>query len=395
MKRWFILRKFLNFWARIGGAIYKYIRTTYVPFWCAIIIASVYSIMLVYSSTIDNGSRTVVTQIIAAVGGSIAAIIISLMDYERLGELWWLVAGVCLFLMGLTFVAGRGALGEESTADDRAWIDIFGISFQPSELLKIGFLITFSYHLSRVIKDGKLNSIPHLIMLAGHVAVPVGLIVLQHDEGSALMFLVMASIILLGSGLDWKYITVAFVAVLAMLPLLWQFLSTTQKTRIQAVYSPQEGDELTTLYQQTLGRIAIGSGELTGQGWRQGTMIQAGLVPEDHNDFILTVAGEEFGFIGTTLVLMILGSIMVLSVNAALTAKDDMGRFICLGFFGLIAAQTLFNVGMVLVVLPVIGITLPFFSAGGSSSMCLYFGVGLVLSVYMRRGESRMSISSL
>lgn len=351
--------------------------------------------MLVYSCTIQNGTRTVTTQIIAFLVGSTAAVIISLMDYERLGELWWLVAAVCISLMLLTLVFGGGAAGEGAKADDRAWLDIFGVSFQPSELLKIGFLITFPYHLSKVIKEGKINSIPHLLTLVGHICVPVGLIVLQRDEGSALMFLIMAAIMILGSGLDAKYIAVAFIGFFAALPLLWQVLTTTQKQRFQAVYSPQEGDELDILYQQTLGRIAIGSGELTGLGWRNGTMTQAGLVPEDYNDFILTVAGEEFGFIGATLVLVILASIMVMTINVALTAKDDMGRFICLGFFGLIAAQTIFNVGMVLVVLPVIGITLPFFSAGGSSSMCLYFGVGLVLSVYMRRGESRMSIAGL
>jgi len=389
------LRRILDFGRRTGATILRYLKSTYIPFWCAIIFSSIYSIMLVYSCTISNGTRTVTTQIIAVVIGSTAAVIISLMDYERLGELWWLVGGVCIFLVSLTFIAGQSAAGEGAKADDRAWLDIFGVSFQPSELMKIGFLITFSYHLSKVIKDGKLNSIPHLLTLVGHVCLPVGLIIIQRDEGSALMFLVMAAIIILGSGLNWKYIAVAMVGVLAALPLLWQVLSTTQKQRIQAVYSPQEGDELTTLYQQTLGRMAIGSGELTGLGWRKGTMIQSGLVPEDYNDFILTVAGEEFGFIGTTLILFLLASIMVMTINVALTAKDDMGRFICLGFFGLIAAQTIFNVGMVLVVLPVIGITLPFFSAGGSSSMCLYFGVGLVLSVYMRRGESRMSIATL
>lgn len=389
------MRKVLDSFRRAGRSIYRYLRSTYLPYFCVVIFASIYGIMLVYSCTIQNGTRTVTTQIIAFLVGSTAAVIISLMDYERLGELWWLISAVCISLMLLTLVFGGGAAGEGAKADDRAWLDIFGVSFQPSELLKIGFLITFPYHLSKVIKEGKINSIPHLLTLVGHICVPVGLIVLQRDEGSALMFLIMAAIMILGSGLDAKYIAVAFIGFFAALPLLWQVLTTTQKQRFQAVYSPQEGDELDILYQQTLGRIAIGSGELTGLGWRNGTMTQAGLVPEDYNDFILTVAGEEFGFIGATLVLVILASIMVMTINVALTAKDDMGRFICLGFFGLIAAQTIFNVGMVLVVLPVIGITLPFFSAGGSSSMCLYFGVGLVLSVYMRRGESRMSIASL
>lgn len=388
------MHRSVGFGKRAIYAIVRYVRSTYVAMWCVLLTASVYSCMLVYSATYNTGStRPVFTQIAACVIGYTAAVVISLMDYERLGELWPIVAGVCVTLVGLTFIFGKQAAGEGALADDRAWLDIFGVSFQPSELMKIGFLITFPYHLSQTVKAGKLNSIPHLLLLIAHVAFPVGLIIAQGDDGTALMFLIMAVVIMAGSGLNWKFLAAGFSGALAALPLLWQFLSSDQKNRFRAVYNPKPGDELGSLYQQTLGRIAIGSGELTGQGWCNGTMIQSGIVPEDHNDFIFTVAGEEFGFIGTSLVLLLLVAIMVMTIKTALSARDDMGRFICLGFFGLIAAQTIFNIGMCLVLLPVIGITLPFFSAGGSSSMCLYFGFGLVLSVYMRRGESRRQVS--
>ena len=142
------------------------------------------------------------------------------------------------------------------------------------------------------------------------------------------------------------------------------------------------------LYQQTLGKVAIGNGGLTGEGHGTSTMIQSGLVPEDHNDFIFTVACEEFGFLGAIFLLGLLFAVMILSLYAAFKAVDMMGRFMCIGFFAMIATQTIFNIGMCISVLPVIGITLPFFSAGGSSSMCLYFGVGVVQSVYMRTMES-------
>lgn len=388
------MNKTLAFFQRLGSAVVGYVKRTYVIYWLVVMSCSVYSLMLVYSSTATGGSlRTVFTQLIACVIGYTAAVIISLMDYEKLGELWYLVAGVCIFLVGLTYIVGQGAAGAYSTADDKAWLSIFGVSFQPSELMKIGFLITFSYHLSNTIKAGNINSLPHILLLLGHVFIPVGMIVLQGDHGTALMFLVMAIFVLIGSGVDWKYITAGFLALFASLPILWQLLSPDQQERFRAVYNPKEGDELGHLYQQTLGRYAIGSGGLTGSGWTKGRMIQSGLVPADHNDFIFAVAAEEFGFIGATVLILLLIAVMILTLKAGLEARDDMGKFICLGFFGLIATQTMFNIGMCLVVLPVIGITLPFFSAGGSSSMCLYFGFGLVLSVYMRRNVSNMQFA--
>lgn len=384
------MQKSVGLGLRILHAIGNYIRSTYIPLWLVTIFASVYSCMLVYSATNAFGNRTTYVQIIACLVGYFGAVIISLMDYERLGEIWYIVAGVCLFLVGLTFIWGQSAQGEFSTADDKAWLSIFGISFQPSELMKIGFLITFSYHLSHTIKDGNLNSLPHLLLLLGHIGVPVLLIMEQGDHGTALMFMVMAVVIIVGCGIDWKYLLFAGLAVLAILPIVWNILPPFQRERIRAVYNPREGDELGILYQQTMGRLAIGSGGITGQGWLKGQMTQAELVPSDHNDFIFSVAAEEFGFIGALAVIFVEVAIMIMTLYTAMHARDDMGRFICLGFFGLIAAQTVFNLGMCLVVLPVIGITLPFFSAGGSSSMCLYFGFGLVLSVYMRKNESNM-----
>lgn len=389
--------KFLSqFGRRFGGAIAGYFRRTYIPYWIVTMCASIYSILLVYSATRSTGSpRTALTQLAACVIGYLAAIVISLMDYERLGELWYLIAGVCVVLVGLTFFVGQGASGEYSLADDQAWLNIFGVSFQPSELMKIGFLVTFSYHLSITIKNKHLNSLPHLLLLLAHIAFPAGLIILQGDQGTALMFLSMAAITLIGSGINWKFLIAGFVAVIASLPVIWQIMPAFQKERIRAVYNPRPGDEMNYLYQQILGRLAIGSGGITGQGWTKGRMIQSGLVPADHNDLIFTVAAEEFGFVGASLVMLILVAIMIMTLNAAIQSRDDMGRFICLGFFGLLAAQTIFNIGMCLVLLPVIGITLPFFSAGGSSSMCLYFGFGLVLSVYMRKNEASSPFSMI
>lgn len=362
----------------------NYCRTTYIAMWAMILACTIYGCTLISSAR----PVAVKTQVMAAILGFGGAFIISLMDYHRLGQLWYLVGGICVFLVGLTFVVGQSAIGGNAVADDVAWLNIFGYSFQPSELMKIGFIVTFSYHLSYVVEKGTLNTISSVLMLGGHALIPVVLCIRQGDDGTALMFVVMFLIMFFSSGLSWNFIALGLGAIVAMSPIFWQSMSEHQRKRFTAVYNPQEGDELETLYQQTLGKIAIGNGGLTGEGHGTSTMIQSGLVPEDHNDFIFTVACEEFGFIGALLLIGMLVAVMLLSLYAAFKAVDTMGRFVCIGFFAMIATQTIFNIGMCISVLPVIGITLPFFSAGGSSSMCLYFGVGLVQSVFMRTMES-------
>ena len=377
----FQLRRFAG---RAAVAVVNYVRTTYIAMWALILTCTVYGCMLIHSAR----PIAIKTQVMAAMIGFGGAFVISLMDYHRLGQLWPIVGGMCVFLVGLTFVVGQSAIGGNSVADDVAWLNIFGYSFQPSELMKIGFIITFSYHLSYVLEKGTLNTLSSVFMLGGHAFVPVGLCIAQGDDGTALMFLVMFLIMFFSSGLSWQFIILGLSAIVAMSPLLWQSMSSHQQQRFSAVYNPQEGDEMGILYQQTLGKVAIGNGGLTGEGHGTSTMIQSGLVPEDHNDFIFTVACEEFGFLGALVLLGLLFAVMLLSLYAAYKAVDMMGRFMCIGFFAMIATQTIFNIGMCISALPVIGITLPFFSAGGSSSMCLYFGVGVVQSVYMRTMES-------
>ena len=373
-----------RFVLKAANASVTYARTTYIAMWALILTCTVYGCMLIHSAR----PIAIKTQVMAAMIGFGGAFVISLMDYHRLGQLWPLVGGACVFLVGLTFVVGQSAIGGNAVADDVAWLNIFGYSFQPSELMKIGFIVTFSYHLSSVLEKNTLNTLSSVFMLGGHALVPVGLCKLQGDDGTALMFMVMFLIMFFSSGLSWNFIFLGLGAIASMLPLLWQSMSSHQQKRFAAVYNPQEGDEMGILYQQTLGKVAIGNGGLTGEGHGTSTMIQSGLVPEDHNDFIFTVACEEFGFVGGVFLLGLLFAVMMLALYAAFKAVDMMGRFMCIGFFAMIATQTIFNIGMCISVLPVIGITLPFFSAGGSSSMCLYFGVGVVQSVYMRTMES-------
>lgn len=374
----------------------RYVKNTYKSYWAVCIITTLVGLTMVASATRTAATnRTLLMQILAVTAGYIGAIILSNMDYERLGELWPFVGGGALLLELSTFVLGSDA---GNGADDRAWLKFslggFSFSFQPSEVLKIAFIITFAYHLSRVVRAGKFKNFTQVILLAIHAIIPVGIVAATGDQGSALIFLFMFLFTIIGAGLAWYYVVMGLGALGCAVPILWKYLmSNDQKKRFTAVYFPDRGDTADTLYQQNLARTAIGSGQITGRGLFKGPMVESGKNYADHNDFIFSVVGEELGFIGAVACLLLLLTVMILTLRAAYTAHDEMGKYICLGYFGMLATQTLLNVGMCVGVLPVIGITLPFFSAGGSSSMCMYFGVGLVVSVYMRRKETNIRLT--
>ena len=173
------LQAIRRFAAKAANASVNYVRTTYIAMWALILICTIYGCMLIHSAR----PIAIKTQIMAAMIGFGGAFIISLMDYHRLGQLWPLVGGACVFLVGLTFVVGQSAIGGNAVADDVAWLNIFGYSFQPSELMKIGFIVTFSYHLSYVVEKNTLNTLSSVFMLGGHALVPVGLCILQGGDG--------------------------------------------------------------------------------------------------------------------------------------------------------------------------------------------------------------------
>jgi rod shape determining protein RodA len=140
-------------------------------------------------------------------------------------------------------------------------------------------------------------------------------------------------------------------------------------------------------YQQWRARMALANGGFTGQGYLQGDITQAGVLPESHNDFIFVCIGEEFGFLGCMVVIILLAAICLRCMRIARICSNDGGKYICVGIFAMLFAQSVINIGMCTSVLPVIGVTLPFFSSGGTSLLCLYLGIGLVLNVYKHRNS--------
>ncbi len=367
---------------KVLHACANYIKMTDKILWLICICTSAFGAALVYSATRTASGAQFRTQVVAIVIGYVAAFIITKIDYEKIASAWILIAILCLGLMAATSILGVRVEG----ADDKAWIILpGGISFQPSELVKIGFIVTFAKHLDALRKRNKLTSFWHVMLLCVHMAIPVGIIHLQGDDGAALVFLFIFLAMCFGAGIQLRYFAALGATICAAVPLAWKYvLNTDQKKRIQILFD-HNLDPLGYGYQQGQGEISIGSGMMNGRGLYQGPRVARGIVPEDHNDFIFSVVGEELGFIGCVAVLALIGLILFKIMMVARSTKDPLGKYICFGFFGLLAFQAIENIGMCLYLLPVVGITLPFFSAGGSSTACLYLGVGLVQSVYMHR----------
>ncbi len=331
------------------------------------------------ASVLDIGSRVALVQVLASCLGIFAAIVISNFDYHFMTKLWKLYVPLSLFFVVLTFFIGMQV---DETIDDKAWLRLpFGLTFQPSELLKICFIMSFAYHLSKVY--GQLNRPTNLLLLGIHGAVPVILIHFQGDDGTALIFGFIFLTMLFAAGLSWKYIIAAIPVAAAAIPLAWQYLlSEDQRTRFLAVYFTEYADPLGADYQQRLSRISIGLGQLQGEGLFQEDYWY---VPKMHNDFVFSFICQALGFVGALIVVSLLCGICFRCIYGAKNALDPLGAYICYGVFAMFFFQCIINIGMCISVLPVIGITLPFLSAGGTSISITYLGIGLVLSVHVHK----------
>lgn len=348
------------------------------------LIGSVYGLTLIYSATfskLTDGqviTSDVRSTLISVAGGILFALIVCNIDYEIISKLWPIIAGGCILLMIITMFFGVAA--NESRQDARSWLNLGFFTFQTSELLKVGFIISFSYHLDMVKEH--INRVKTIVPLVIHGMIPVALVIATGDAGSALVFLIMFIGMLFFAKVHIGYFVAGICAIIVAFAGAWKLgiINGIQRERITALFYPEQYAD--TLYQQTNGKIAMGSGGWLGQGFLNGTMTQSRQVPVNESDMILSVAGEEFGYIGTLAVIVILTVLVVRVISTGLKARDNVGYLMCSGIAVMLFAQIFINIGMELSILPCIGITLPLFSAGGSSSLCIYLALGIEMSVY-------------
>lgn len=360
-------------------SIYNYIKNTDKILYALCVSCAGLSISLLigmYLSGFFPQTRLIQTQLVAMILGIICAVILSKFNYHTIASLWKLHVPFAYFLVILTFFMGVGREG----IDDQAWLPIpfIGGTIQPSEFLKISFIVVFALHLSKVQQN--INNPKNLIGLILHGLIPISLVMLQGDDGTAIVFAFIFAAMIFVAGLDWKYVVTAVVGGILMLPAIWFWaLDDDKRMRVMVLFNP-ELDPQGVGWQQITGKVALGSGKVWGTGIFSG---KHQYVPEVYNDFIFVFIGEALGFVGCMLVVVLLLSICFKALLTAQMANDYLGRYICIGVFAMFSFQIVANLGMCLGFMPVIGLTLPFFSSGGTSMLANFLAMGLLLSVYM------------
>ena len=341
--------------------------------------------------------RRAAVQAGAALIGLVIAVLLSNIDYRSLVKVWPVHVALTWGMVLPTLVLRNVSIGpltigyNAGDTDNYSWYKLGGFTLQPTELAKISFILTFAMHLNNV--RSRLNEPKELGKLLLHLFVPIAIIHIQGDDGTAIIYGIIGCCMLFAAGLSWKYIVGAASALAAAMAVAFAFFSDKigkgyQWYRILAVidpnnetgWAPSETVWKNIIYQQQRGEIAIGSGGIFGNGFFEGRYYS---VPNAHNDFIFSWIGNAAGFVGCCVVLGVLLAIIIKTFATGACSEDMLGSFICAGIGGAFMAQIFVNVGMNLRLLPVIGVTLPFYSAGGSSVLMLYICVGLVLSVYM------------
>ena len=360
-------------------------RVDWVLLLCTTVL-SVISLLTVYGAVDNFGMSKLKMQLAMTVAGIIVTFVIANLDYHViLDRLWLPMLIFSVGILGVTLIAGDTGAGMETANKSWLTIPIIGIAIQPSEFVKITFICTFAKHLSVV--QNTINRLRTLVGLGIHALLIVGLILLSGDLGVALVYMALILILLFAAGLHWGYFAGVGGALVVAFPFLWDLLAAYQQDRIVVGFNPSL-DPKDKGWQPLLSKQCIENGGLFGVGWLRGGDYEE--LTASHTDFILATICEKFGFIGGLIVIATLAVLVIRILWIARQSSHDYGMFIAVGVAAILIAQTLENVGMCLALLPVVGITLPFLSCGGSSLLATYILVGMVHSVKAHMPQKRV-----
>ncbi len=343
---------------------------------------TVIGILAVGSAQADLSQK----QLMGMLLGFVLMVVISLFDYNWFLKFWWIIYLVNFILLALVFIIG------EETGGATRWINL-GIRFQPSETTKIMLILFYAKFIMKYID--RINEIKILLFGIVLAAPPLIMVVLQPDLSTTIMIFVVLCTMLFVGGISYKYIfpilgvsiPSALIAFLYILQPDQKLIQTYQQTRILAWLHPEDY-ATKEAYQQLNSIMAIGSGQLTGKGLNNNmvTSVKNGnFISEPQTDFIFTIVGEELGFIGACAVILLLLGIAIECIIVAYRAKDMAGKLVCAGMAALVGFQSTLNICVATGLLPNTGIPLPFVSAGLTSLVSLYIGIGFVLNVRLQR----------
>ena len=357
--------------------------------WIVIIAIMVIGLVAVYSASYNNvrvSHKVFYGQLIATIIGIAFMFLLSNIDYRKYYDVAYVLYIANLLLLILVLSSGRYALGA------KRWIEIAGLSFQPSELVKFSIILALARYFSQ--QRSALSSfstsggfatlwrelgIPLLITL-----VPMLLIFKQPDLGTTLLLFGIFIAILFASEISLRYFIGFAVVCCSLVPVIWNVMKPYQKERLLVFLNPNI-DPLGAGYTIAQSKIAIGSGRLFGKGWLSGTQSQLNFLPERHTDFIFSVIGEEWGFLGTFLLIICFFILIYIGLTVTQQAKDRFGLLLGIGIVSIFVLQVVINIGMVLGLCPVVGLTLPFVSYGRSSFIVFVVMASILLSLCKRR----------
>lgn len=283
----------------------------------------------------------------------------------------------CLLLLVVVDLVGSIGMGAQR------WISVGGVNLQPSEVMKFALVLALARYYHGMLEEDinrPLLMIPPLVL----IALPAALILLQPNLGTATITAAIGAGLLFAAGLYWRYFIAVGVLVLAAVPIVWQFLRDYQKRRVETFLNP-EADPLGAGYNIMQSKIAIGSGGLFGTGFMEGSQGQLDFLPEKHTDFIFTMVAEEFGFVGAASVIGVYMLLLLLGFATAIRSRSRFGALVAIGVTLMLMLHVAINIGMVMGLLPVVGVPLPLLSYGGTITFAMMFGFGLLLNSYVHR----------
>lgn len=349
---------------------------------CAIILCVIGCIAL-FSATQESNYGEFKKQLIWIAISIIAMIVVMNIDYEVLVKASPIFYGIFIILLIIV-------LFTEPINGARSWIGFGDFSFQPGEFAKVFVVMFLAYVLSKIQEKGReeINKPLKLLLCLAVVAVPVFLIILEPDYGTAVAFIFSLVCVLFVSGIDKKYIIVTTLIIVIALPLIYLYvLPEHAKTRIDVFLNP-ESDARGAGYNIIQSKLAIGAGQLTGMGLLKGNQTQLGFLYPKTTDFIYAVIGEEMGFVVAGAIIILYVVLITKSLYVAKTAKDNIGSYIATGITGIFLFHMLENIGMTMGLLPITGVPLLFVSYGGSSLITSFICIGLLLNISSKRQKT-------
>jgi rod shape determining protein RodA len=313
--------------------------------------------------------------------GILALAVMFSIDYQTLAKF-----SVPLYLVGLAILTAVLFLGSVR-GGARSWFGIGSFGLQPSEFAKLSTAVLLARYLAGT--NRRYLQLQQIAIACSIVGLPMALVVLQRDMGSAVMFMPMLASMLFVSGVRWQVVVAALVLALIVGAVLWNFVMLDyQKTRVLTFLDPGR-EPLGAGYQLRQSKIAVGSGQIAGRGYMQGTQSQLRFLPARHTDFVFAVLAEEWGFLGVLGVLLLYATYIFNGALVAVRARDRTGILLVVGLLGGFAFHVVYNTAMVVGLLPITGIPLPFLSYGGSFTLANFMVAGMILGVDFRRYVNR------